>query len=516
MTESDDKSPDLGQTLLDRLRQIEEAIQNRSWSTENGTEDLSGEAEERRQDRIANLKESMKNDLYELQDQVQVRMDQLEDRLSLLTKVMEDKPRTDLATASEDEPSKKSSMKDTVFGEISSKRKQAEKITDKLLQCCSVCGKGVHEVHRLAAAPNVFICNDCVEFCSGVLLEENQQESQPKRSTPSSNQKPTEKIADKLLYCSFCGKSQHEVVKLIAGPSVFICNDCVELCNGIIFDEDQQENPPKRHSDPTSCSFCNKSDDEVEEILTGPSVSICNECIEISNRIIAERQKRDVSAKISNTTDPVGEPEIEPVSNNPERNESDDMPEVEKPERGLLTGPKKIFGRSENEGRSGWAESSSKPGQEQQTRSGRVSIWIFAGYCCLGLLLGAASTVVMLYGYPDIWVIGLPKMLFSTVIALMLLMVVMGRVRSDLPILVTLSVAALVGWYVTMLYLTSFAEFQFLRSVMSENSDLTMFLILGGLACVGLSFVSRKVFRVCSYLYAGIGTFMGIAIAGSV
>jgi len=82
--------------------------------------------------------------------------------------------------------------------------------------------------------------------------------------------------------------------------------------------------------------------------------------------------------------------------------------------------------------------------------------------------------------------------------------------------LITLSVAALAGWYVTMLYLTSFSEFQFLRSVMSENSDLTMFLILGGLACVGLSFVSRKVFRVCSYLYAGIGAFMGIAIAGSV
>ena len=38
----------------------------------------------------------------------------------------------------------------------------------------------------------------------------------------------------KLLYCSFCGKSQHEVRKLIAGPSVFICDECVELCNDII------------------------------------------------------------------------------------------------------------------------------------------------------------------------------------------------------------------------------------------------------------------------------------------
>ena len=42
---------------------------------------------------------------------------------------------------------------------------------------------------------------------------------------------------DKLLYCSFCGKSQHEVRKLIAGPSVFICDECIELCNDIINEE---------------------------------------------------------------------------------------------------------------------------------------------------------------------------------------------------------------------------------------------------------------------------------------
>ena len=45
---------------------------------------------------------------------------------------------------------------------------------------------------------------------------------------------------EKLLYCSFCGKSQHEVRKLIAGPSVFICDECVELCNDIIREEIQQ------------------------------------------------------------------------------------------------------------------------------------------------------------------------------------------------------------------------------------------------------------------------------------
>ena len=49
--------------------------------------------------------------------------------------------------------------------------------------------------------------------------------------------------SDKVLYCSFCGKSQHEVKKLIAGPSVFICDECIELCNDIIRDEISQETP---------------------------------------------------------------------------------------------------------------------------------------------------------------------------------------------------------------------------------------------------------------------------------
>ena len=42
---------------------------------------------------------------------------------------------------------------------------------------------------------------------------------------------------DKLLHCTFCGKNQHEVKKLIAGPSVFICDECIALCNDIIREE---------------------------------------------------------------------------------------------------------------------------------------------------------------------------------------------------------------------------------------------------------------------------------------
>ena len=52
--------------------------------------------------------------------------------------------------------------------------------------------------------------------------------------------------SSKILYCSFCGKSQHEVRKLIAGPSVFICDECVELCNDIIREELEEKSQSTR------------------------------------------------------------------------------------------------------------------------------------------------------------------------------------------------------------------------------------------------------------------------------
>ena len=54
---------------------------------------------------------------------------------------------------------------------------------------------------------------------------------------------------DKLLYCSFCGKSQHEVRKLIAGPSVYVCDECVELCNDIIREEIREISPKRDGSE---------------------------------------------------------------------------------------------------------------------------------------------------------------------------------------------------------------------------------------------------------------------------
>ncbi|TRX57258.1 ATP-dependent protease ATP-binding subunit ClpX [Thalassomonas sp. M1454] len=69
---------------------------------------------------------------------------------------------------------------------------------------------------------------------------------------------------EKLLYCSFCGKSQHEVRKLIAGPSVFVCDECVELCNDIIREEIKDISPKTESEElPTPAEIRANLDDYV-------------------------------------------------------------------------------------------------------------------------------------------------------------------------------------------------------------------------------------------------------------
>ena len=70
---------------------------------------------------------------------------------------------------------------------------------------------------------------------------------------------------EKLLYCSFCGKSQHEVRKLIAGPSVFVCDECVELCNDIIREEAQGDQSTKAGTSdlPVPQEICQMLDEYV-------------------------------------------------------------------------------------------------------------------------------------------------------------------------------------------------------------------------------------------------------------
>ncbi len=69
---------------------------------------------------------------------------------------------------------------------------------------------------------------------------------------------------DKLLYCSFCGKSQHEVRKLIAGPSVFVCDECITLCNDIMREETQTAVIGEGNTDlPVPKEICSALDEYV-------------------------------------------------------------------------------------------------------------------------------------------------------------------------------------------------------------------------------------------------------------
>jgi len=110
----------------------------------------------------------------------------------------------------------------------------------------------------------------------------------------------TEKNNKNILYCSFCGKSQHEVRKLIAGPTVFICDECVELCMDIIKEENKSSLVKHQDGVPSPKEICNVLDDYVigqkfaKEIL---SVAVHNHYKRLNHEM---KNNKDIELSKSN------------------------------------------------------------------------------------------------------------------------------------------------------------------------------------------------------------------------
>ena len=110
----------------------------------------------------------------------------------------------------------------------------------------------------------------------------------------------TEKSNKNILYCSFCGKSQHEVKKLIAGPTVFICDECVELCMDIIKEEKKDSFVKNQEGVPTPQEICKVLDDYVigqtyaKEVL---SVAVHNHYKRLNNE---SKGNKDIELSKSN------------------------------------------------------------------------------------------------------------------------------------------------------------------------------------------------------------------------
>jgi ATP-dependent Clp protease ATP-binding subunit ClpX len=112
--------------------------------------------------------------------------------------------------------------------------------------------------------------------------------------------------SEKILYCSFCGKSQHEVKKLIAGPSVFICDECIELCNDIIRDEvaaESEQSRPARSDLPSPAEIKASLDQYVIGQDTAKrtlSVAVYNHYKRLKHMGVGEGKKPDIELAKSN------------------------------------------------------------------------------------------------------------------------------------------------------------------------------------------------------------------------
>ncbi len=141
---------------------------------------------------------------------------------------------------------------------------------------------------------------DRVTKPEGTRREVSANENEVARSTSSEaeiavNENSVLKSAHSLR-CSFCHKKQNEVEKLIAGLAVYICNECVQSCNDPVARESMFAPLTTVQKPPAKCTFCGKTDHTVAWIASRNNIHICDECIDLCNEILEDESELSCAA----------------------------------------------------------------------------------------------------------------------------------------------------------------------------------------------------------------------------
>jgi len=150
-------------------------------------------------------------------------------------------------------------------------------------RACTFCGKGAKDVRALiAGTPPLFICNECIELASDIIAEEGDEESPLSQGPP-----PWDPSEEELRELERIGKEIGEgkpwVVPVIEGKLAF--SEARPLVGEIA-------RPRQGRPDLTlTCSFCSKAQEEVAKLIAGPTTYICNECVRRFSETLAGRER---------------------------------------------------------------------------------------------------------------------------------------------------------------------------------------------------------------------------------
>ena len=147
---------------------------------------------------------------------------------------------------------------------------------------CSFCGKSQDQVRKIIAGPKVYICDECIELASDIIAEEGDEESPLSQGPP-----PWDPSEEELRELERIGKEIGEgkpwVVPVIEGKLAF--SEARPLVGEIV-------RPRQGRPDLTlTCSFCSKAQEEVAKLIAGPTTYICNECVRRFSETLAGRER---------------------------------------------------------------------------------------------------------------------------------------------------------------------------------------------------------------------------------